>query len=206
MLGAVPGAAALAWSRLAVTAPGGADARLLIRSRDVAALKVFVDGRLAAIQPEASAGLECVLPLDFGSHDLLVEAVCGGPGWGFRLEAAEAGNTSEVQVEAECSAALAEASPCCSPQGTLNKGAGASGVHGTVKLVSPCPVEGQTGPWLYLGPFLQSAAPLPAEAASMDAPFGEGAEECFGGWTVLVGQSGHIWRVRCTDAGIIRWG
>ncbi|MFD2876151.1 hypothetical protein ACFTAO_09635 [Paenibacillus rhizoplanae] len=120
-----------------------------------------------------------MLPLSFGSHDLLVEAVCGGPGWGFRLEAAEAGNTSEVQVEAECSAALAEASPCCSPQGTLNKGAGASGVHGTVKLVSPYPVEGQTGTWLYLGPFLQSAAPQPAEAASMDAPFGDGAEECF---------------------------
>lgn len=57
VLGAVPGAAALAWSRLAVTAPGGADARLLIRSRDVAALKVYVDGRLAAIQPEASAAL-----------------------------------------------------------------------------------------------------------------------------------------------------
>ncbi|MEK5467057.1 glycoside hydrolase family 88 protein [Paenibacillus sp. FSL R7-0210] len=182
VLGVVPGAKALAWSRLAVSAPGGMNVRLVLRSRDVAALKVCVDGRLAAIQPEASAGLECVLPLSFGSHDLLVEAVCGGPGWDFRLEAAEAGNTSEVQVEAECSAALAEASPCCSPQGTLNKGAGASGVHGTVKLVSPCPVEGQTGPWLYLGPFLQSAVPQPAEAASMDAPFGEGTEECF--WRV----------------------
>ncbi|WP_340022127.1 glycoside hydrolase family 88 protein [Paenibacillus sp. FSL K6-1096] len=135
---AVPGAAALAWSRLAVSAPGGADVRLILRSREVAALKVYVDGRLAAIQPEESA--ECVLPLSFGSHELLVEAVCGGPGWGFRLEAAGAA------------------------------------------LVSPYPVEGQTGPWLYLGPFLQSAAPLPMDAASMDIPFGEGAEECF--WRV----------------------
>ncbi|MFD2876150.1 hypothetical protein ACFTAO_09630 [Paenibacillus rhizoplanae] len=53
MLGAVPGAKALAWSRLAVTAPGGTDARLVLRSRDVAALKVYVDGRLAAIQAES---------------------------------------------------------------------------------------------------------------------------------------------------------
>lgn len=59
VLGVVPGAKALAWSRLAVSAPGGMNVRLVLRSRDVAALKVCVDGRLAAIQPEASAGLEC---------------------------------------------------------------------------------------------------------------------------------------------------
>lgn len=168
VLGAEPGAKALAWSRLAVSAPGGMDVRLSLRSRDVAALKVYVDGRLAAIQPEESAGLECMLPLSFGSHDLLVEAVCGGPGWGFRLEAAEA--VPRVQ------AGDTEDSSCA-----------ALSSIGTLKLVSPYPVEGQTGPWLYLGPFLQSAAPQPLEAASMNAPFGEGAEECF--WRV-----GPSWR------------
>lgn len=155
VLGAVPGAAALAWSRLAVSAPGGADVRLSLHSREVTALKVYVDGRLAAIHSEESA--ECVLPLGFGSHELLVEAVCSGPGWGFRLEAAEA-----------------------APR--VRAGDTGDGPTSTVKLVSPYPVEGQTGPWLYLGPFLQSAVPQPMEAASMDAPFGEGAEECF--WRV----------------------
>ncbi|WP_083678157.1 glycoside hydrolase family 88 protein [Paenibacillus sp. FSL R7-0337] len=163
VLGAEPGAKALAWSRLAVSAPGGMNVRLSLRSRDVAALKVYVDGRLAAIQSEESAGLECMLPLSFGSHDLLVEAVCGGPGWGFRLEAAEA--VPRVR------AGDTGGSSCVLKSST-----------GTLKLVSPYPVEGQTGPWLYLGPFLQSAAPQPMEAVSMDAPFGEGAEECF--WRV----------------------
>ncbi|WP_238654130.1 glycoside hydrolase family 88/105 protein [Paenibacillus piscarius] len=157
VLGAVPGAAALAWSRLAVSAPGGTDVRLSLRSRDVAALMVYVDGKLAAIHSEESAGLECRLPLSFGSHDVLVEAVCGGHDWGFRLEAAEAAPRVPVGDTGE-------------------------GSTSTVKLVSPYPVEGQTGPWLYLGPFQQSAAPQPLEAASMDAPFGEGAEECF--WRV----------------------
>lgn len=48
---------------------------------------------MAGLPPSSpgSAGLECVLPLGFGSHDLLVEAVCCGPDWGFRLEAADAG-------------------------------------------------------------------------------------------------------------------
>ncbi|MEI2399771.1 glycoside hydrolase family 88/105 protein [Paenibacillus phytohabitans] len=149
IFGEVPGAKALAWSRLAVTAPGFTDTRLSLRSRDVAALRVYVDGRLAAIQPGGSAGLECVLPLGFGSHDLLVEAVCGGPDWGFRLEAADAGGEAEAD---------------------------------TVSLVLPHPVEGQAGPWLYLGTFLASAAPEAAAAAMMDTPFGEGAESCF--WRV----------------------
>ncbi|WP_342423813.1 hypothetical protein [Paenibacillus sp. FSL E2-0178] len=57
IFGEVPGAKALAWSRLAVTAPGFTDTRLSLRSRDVAALRVYVDGRLAAIQPGGVPGL-----------------------------------------------------------------------------------------------------------------------------------------------------
>jgi rhamnogalacturonyl hydrolase YesR len=182
IFGAVPGAKALAWSKLAVTVPGGTLTRLIIRSRDIQALHVHVDGVLAAIQPEGSAGFDCVLPLGFGSHDLLVDAVCGGTGWGFRLEAAEAGaemESASAVPAAEEGSGEGKAVTHSSQQETGSEELAASGIRSAVSLVKPHPVEGQPGPWLYLGTFLESAAPLAEAAIATDTPLGEGEESCF---------------------------
>ncbi|MHA6531406.1 glycoside hydrolase family 88/105 protein [Paenibacillus sp. BAC0078] len=173
IFGAVPGAKALAWSKLAVTVPGGADIRLRCRCQAITALAVYVDGQRAAMQPEGSGGLDIQLRLGFGSHDLVVEAVCGRAGWGFELEAVEtAAGSGEGEAEASS----------CPAQPDFGAGREGNEVRSAVRLVMPHPVEGQTDPWLYLGPFLDSAVPQAAAATSMDAPLGEGKERTF--WRV----------------------
>lgn len=174
IFGEVPAAKALAWSKLAVTAPGGTDIRLIIRSQQIEELNIYVDGELIAEAADGGGRFESRLRLGFGSHDLLVGAVCGGADWGFSLQPVEAGAGSEV--------GKAEAVPSSAQQEAGSDPPAVSGTRSAVSLVLPYSVEGESGPWLYLGPFLESPAPQAAAATTLDTPFGEGEESCF--WRV----------------------
>lgn len=155
-----PGDKAFAWCKLeTLRFPAGS---VRIAGRYEGGVTVYVDGRPVFRGAEERGRIDFTLRgIGYGTHDLVVESVCGGGNWGFAIdEAREAEDTGEA---------------------ARMDGAGDDPNDGRdrVRLIKPYPVEGMTETWLFAGPFSGGKAPEAAKVTVMDALLGQGEEATF---------------------------
>lgn len=187
-------AVAFSWCSIESMSPEPILVKLYGSCRAISSLAVYLDGTLVSNKAQDRDQLVVPLRLEFGHHELIVESVCDGEGWGFELELesdADMGpdldsafddTASTVSIAGDVTTADSGPTRPANTQARREHSTINNAAIQKVRLVQPYRIEGSTDPWLHLGPFEVEDAPSVASLPTVRALLGEGASAQF--WRV----------------------